>query len=74
MELKDDEFIELAKRKKIKGYIVFKCCKVTYDIEKDEFIEDETKNIFVKFLWWLIENFNLWNGKIVLEDQDSENN
>ena len=70
MELKDDEFIELAKSKEIKGYIVFKCCKVTYDKEKDEFIADETKNIFVKYLWWLIKTFNLWNGKIFIEESD----
>ena len=75
MELKDDDFIELAKAKEVKGYMVWKCCKVTYDKEKDEFIEDETKNIFVKFLWWLINTFPIWDGKIFIEeDQDSENN
>lgn len=68
--MNDDEFIELARNKKLKGYVVWKCCKVTYDKEKDEFIADETKNIFVKFLWWLIETFNFWDGKIVIEEEN----
>ena len=70
VQMEDDEFIELAKSNKIKGYMVFKCCKVTYNKEKDEFIKDETKNIFVKFLWWLIETFPIWDGKIVIEEEN----
>lgn len=73
VEIDDDKFIELAKNNKlIKGYIVFKCCKVIYNKETDEFVAVETKNWFVKFLWWLIETFNLWDGKIVLEVEDND--
>lgn len=70
MEMEDNKFIELARQKEIKGYVKFKCCKVTYNKEKDDFVVEKTKNIFVKFLWWLIETFPIWDGKIVIEEEN----
>lgn len=72
MRMEDDDFIKLAKNKELKGYVKFKCCKVTYNKEKDEFVADKTKNIFVKFLWWLIETFPIWDGKIVIEENEND--
>lgn len=74
MHIDDDEFIELARSKKtLKGYVIFKCCKVTYDIQRDEFIADETQNIFVKFLWLIVDTFSfLWNGRVTLIDEEEE--
>lgn len=54
------------------GYAVFKCCKVMYVKAVDEFVVVDSKNIFVKFLWWLINTFNLWDGKIVIEEDENE--
>lgn len=70
--MNDEEFIELARNKELKGYVKFKCCKVTYNKEEDNFIADETKNIFVKFLWWLIKTFPIWDGKIVIEENEND--
>ena len=75
MHIDDDEFIELVKNKKtLKGYVIFKCCRVTYDIEKDEFIADKTKNIFVNFLWIIVDVFSfLWSGNVTLLEDEKEN-
>lgn len=70
--MNDEEFIELARNKELKGHVKFKCCKVTYNKEEDNFIADKTKNIFVKFLWWLIETFPIWDGKIVIEENEND--
>ena len=70
--MNDEEFIELARNKELKGYVKFKCCKVAYNKEKDDFVAEETKNIFVKFLWWLIETFPIWDGKIVIEENEND--
>ena len=53
-----------------KGYIVFKCCKLLYDYTSDYVEQVETRNPFVKICWWLIETFNLWDGKIVIEEEN----
>ncbi len=55
---------------KLNGYIKWKCCKVVYDTETDEAQAVETKNIFVNFLWWLIELFNLFDGAICFEQEE----
>ena len=73
MHIDDDNFIDLArKQKEIKGYVVFKCCKVTYDMEQDTFVADKTKNPFVKFLWWLIDTFPIWKGDVILTNFEEE--
>jgi hypothetical protein len=53
-----------------RGYIVFKCCKVLYDDYSDNVQQVETRNPFVKFCWWLIETFNLWDGRVYIEDEE----
>ena len=76
MHIDDDEFIELARKKKLlQGYVIFKRCRVTYDINKDEFIADETDSLLTKILWWIVDNLCIfWNGNVILLDEEDEDN